>query len=175
MVTQSFKRFTAENFPNGFVDDAVDCTSVEHTSDKTQYDLLIKETPESRFTNITLEYLESLSESDSQSRATINLITYIAYESDAECFVEGLEEGESLAEAIHSYVKWTTSIEGLNNFLDEQIDNAKQDDYLDEFGIDSTGALDYIDVESFLRDIDYDFVINAIKSCWNRVSNNHIK
>ena len=168
---ESFQRFTAENFPNGFVDDAIDSGSVDDTSEQSQYDQLIQETPESNFINLALEYAESLSNACNQSRATINLITYIAYGSDPETFVEILDEGETLAEAIRRYVEWTTTIEGLKNFVDEQLDDAKDQDCLDEFGIDSSGALDYIDIESFVKDVDLNFVMNAIKDLWNKSSN----
>ena len=65
---------------------------------------------------------------------------------------------------------WTTTKDGLKDYIQVKLDEAKYYECLDDFGIDESGNLDYKDIESFLCDLDHEFVIKSIKKCWTDVS-----
>ena len=135
---------------------------------------MIAKTPESKFKDKILEYAEKLNKDKVTTNASINLMIFIAYDSSPEDFIDILDEGETLAEAIKKMAEWTTSKEGLEDYLQDKIKEAKGGDYLDEFGICPSGSLDYLDIDTFLDDLDRDFVIDSIKTCWSMVSNEPI-
>ena len=65
---------------------------------------------------------------------------------------------------------WTTTKGGLKDYIQIKLVEAICDVYLDEFGIGKSGNFDYKNIESFLCDLDHEFVIKAIKKCWADVS-----
>ena len=172
-MAQSFKRFTAENYPNGFFEDKED-EVIEETKINPEAIQLIAKTPESKFKDKILEYAEKINKDKVTTNASINLMIFIAYDSSPEDFIDILDEGETLAEAIKKMAEWTTSKEGLEDYLQDKIKEAKGGNYLDEFGICPSGSLDYLDIDTFIDDLDRDFVIDSIKTCWSMVSNEPI-
>lgn len=162
----AFKRFTVENYPNGFFEDDAD-ELIEENDINTETAQMIEETPESKLIDKLLEYRSNITEEQGCSKATMNLIEFIAYSFAPEDFIEILDAGETLAEAIRQMVEWTTTKEGLKDYLHEKV---LDEGYLTEFGVCPSGALDYLDIDSFMKDLDYDYVIHSIKTCWSMVS-----
>ena len=113
----------------------------------------------------------------SYASAMVTLIQNIGLDTDPE--VHELSDFDNfIDEVVMSVYEWTSTVEGLKNYLVEKITNEDEETRASYWGIGDKYEIDgeeivceYKAIDSFLKDIDFELASTILKECWKDACN----
>ena len=138
----------------------------------------MKPVSESAFSEILNSYLDTIHEyiSNATELAVDNIISDV--NPDSYIFPDFLDDNDFndfIEDWVCDIYKWTSTPEGLEEYLLERINNENEDLLGMSWSIGSTYQVeseiktcDYKDIKSFLDDVNLDQAVQILKKCWGR-------
>ena len=116
------------------------------------------------FNQVLESYLEGMYHKTTRfSASTLIAIQMMNVDALPDVDMEEEDEDEFLDD-LHSVYDWTTTDEGLKDYLS----NRYEEDDDNFFSIGDSDCCDYKNIKEFLDDLDYEFVRDTLKKCWER-------
>ena len=113
----------------------------------------------------------------SYTSAMVTLIQNIGLDTDPEC--HDINDFDNfIDEVVTSVYEWTSTVEGLKNYLVEKITNEHDKMRPSYWGIGDKYVIggeeyvcEYKALDSFLKDIDFELALTILKECWKDACN----